>query len=257
MQKTKISIIATFSGIFLLLNFSCVPFNNIRYFTDINEIAEPVANPKEHKIIHPFNNLYIKVLSTDEQTTRIFNYSDNAQSGAPTSLLGYVVDENGNVNFPFVGKINVGGMTTDQAGEEIQESLKQYISNASIIVRFLDNKISVLGEVENQGVYSFAEEKLNIYEALSFSGGLTQYGDRRNVILIRQEGDKIVHHKLDLSNSSIANKSLYYIIPNDVIIVEPLKAIRRSYNSIDFQTIVSSLTAFLSLFIIFRTTGAN
>ncbi len=236
----------------VILNISCVSYNKVRYFTDIDEISEPASNPLENKRIAPYDNLFVKVLSTDEQTARILNFSEGAASGTPSSIIGYPVDEKGNINFPFVGDINVAGLTTEEAASKIGTSLEGYIRNSSIIVRFVDNKISVLGEVERQGSYNFSQEKINIYEALALGGGLTEYGDRRNVVLIRQEGNKITHYKINLSDSKVASKDYYYILPNDVIVVEPMKAITKRYTSIDFQTVLTTITAFATLYLLSR-----
>jgi polysaccharide export outer membrane protein len=229
----------------VFFNLSCVPFNRVRYFTDIDEIQDPTVNPIESKKIMPSDNLFIRVLSTDEQASRIFNLSDDASSG-----MGYTVDEKGNIDFPFVGKINVAGLTTEQCIVKIHDSLNQYISNSSVIVRFVDNRISILGEVQRQGSYTFNKEKLNIYEALSLGGGLTLYGDRSNVILIRQEGNKILHYRINLSDSKVANKDYYYILSNDVIVVEPMRAVTRIYSNIDFQVIVTTITTIVTLYIL-------
>jgi polysaccharide export outer membrane protein len=104
-----------------------------------------------------------------------------------------------------------------------------------------------MGEVRQQGVYPFIQDKLNIYEALGLGGGLTQYGDRKKVILIRNEGDKVMHYRLNLSDSKIASKDYYYILPNDVIIVEPLNAISSSYQNITYTTILSSITTLIAV----------
>jgi polysaccharide export outer membrane protein len=162
-------------------------------------------------------------------------------------MVGYLVDESGNIDFPFVGKINVGSLTLKDAGTKIQNALGEYVANTTIIVKFIDNQVSILGEVQQQGVYSFSQDKLNIYEALALGGGLTRYGNRRNVILIRQEGDKIMHHKLNLSDSKIASKDYYYVNPNDVIVVEPLKSVSTSYSNITYTTILSSITTLIAV----------
>jgi polysaccharide export outer membrane protein len=104
-----------------------------------------------------------------------------------------------------------------------------------------------LGEVKQQGVFPFIQDKLNIYEALGLGGGLTQYGDRKKIILIRNEGPKIMHYRLDLSDSKIAGKDYYYILPNDVIVVEPLKALSSSYQNITYTTILSSITTLIAV----------
>lgn len=235
---------------FLLLFFivSCVPVNKLSYFNDINELNEPGVNPRTQKIIMPFDKLYVKVLSIDPQTSMIFNATEEIRYGsAGSDVLGYLVDEGGNINFPFVGNINVGGLTTSKAAEKIQKALNDYVSNTSITVKYVDNQVTVLGEVQRQGVYNFSEDKLNIYEALGLGGGITRYGNRKNIILVRNEGDKIMHHRLNLSDSKISGKDTYYILPNDVLIVEPLNAISSSYQNLTYTTILTTVTTMIAV----------
>ena len=224
---------------------SCVPINKISYFNDIDDLGQPAVNPKIQKTIMPFDRLYIKVLSTDPQTNQIFNFGDEVRYG-DSQMIGYPVNEAGDINFPFAGNINVGSLTTAQAALKIQNALNEYVLNTSVIVKFIDNKISVLGEVQRQGVLSFTQDKLNIYEAIALGGGLTRYGNRNNVVLIRQEGDKIMHHKINLSDSKIASKDYYYVLPNDVIIVEPMKSISTNYQNITYSSVLSTITTIVA-----------
>jgi polysaccharide export outer membrane protein len=195
----------------------------------------------------PFDKLYIKVISIDPQTSQIFNATEEMRSGVNNGIIGYLIDEKGNVDFPFVGNINVASLTTAQAAEKIQKALSDYVPNTSVTVKYVDNQVTVLGEVKQQGVFPFIQDKLNIYEALGLGGGLTQYGDRKKIILIRNEGPKIMHYRLDLSDSKIAGKDYYYILPNDVIVVEPLKALSSSYQNITYTTILSSITTLIAV----------
>lgn len=246
----RINLPGTGAILLLIFSVSCVPVKQLSYFNDINELEEPGINPRAQKLIMPFDKLYIKVLSIDLQTSQIFNTTDEMRSGgygSSSGLLGYLVDESGNVNFPFVGNINVGGLTTAQAGEKIQKALSDYVSNTSVVVKYIDNQVTVIGEVQRQGVFSFTQDKLNIYEAIGLGGGLTRYGDRKNMILIRHEGDKVMHYRLNLSDSKIATKDYYYILPNDVIVVEPLKAVSTSYSNITYTTVLSSITTLIAI----------
>jgi polysaccharide export outer membrane protein len=167
--------------------------------------------------------------------------------GVENSVIGYLVDEKGEINFPFVGNINVVSLTTEQASKKIQGALNDYVSNTSVIVKYVDNQVTVMGEVLNQGVYTFTKDKLNIYEALSLGGGLTRYGNRNNIILVRNKGDKIMHYRLKISDSQITSKDTYYILPNDVLVVEPLKAISSSYQNITYTTILASITTLIAV----------
>jgi polysaccharide export outer membrane protein len=240
------------AGAILLMVFvaSCVPVEKVSYFNDVNEIEEPIANPRTQKVIMPFDRLYIKVISIDMPTNQIFNSTEEMRTGGygtSSGLLGYLVDEKGNVNFPFVGNINVLSLTTAQASEKIQKALSDYVSNTSVIVKFVDNQVTVMGEVNRQGVYPFIQDKLNIYEALGLGGGITRYGNRKSVIVIRNVDDKIIHYKLNLSDSKIASRDYYYILPNDVVVVEPLKDISTSYSNITYTTILSTVTTAIAV----------
>jgi len=238
------------TGVILMMIFfvSCVPTKQLSYFNNNNEADEPGINPRTQKKIMPFDKLLIKVLSIDPQTSMIFNSSEEMRYGnGSNGIIGYLVDETGNVNFPFVGNINVVSLTTSQAAEKIQKALNDYVEHTSIIVKYIDNQITVIGEVQRQGVYPFTQDKLNIYEAIGLGGGITRYGDRKNIILVRNQGDKIMNYRLNLSDSKIASKTFYYILPNDVVIVEPLKAISSSYPNITFTTILTSITTLIAV----------
>jgi polysaccharide export outer membrane protein len=252
MQKNISSgIQITILALVLIFANSCVPAKKLRYFNDIDELQEPIINPKKQKLIMPFDYLYIRVFSIDEKTNQLFNSSTNLPASSSSTMAGYLVDGAGNINYPFVGNINVSGLTPMDAGLKLGKALTEHVGNAAVSVSFLENKITIMGEVLRQGTYTFTQDKLNIYEALALGGGISQMGNRKNVILIRQEGDKIMHHKLDLSDSKIAGKDYYYLQANDIIVVEPLKfSSWFTFNSVTFTTILSSVTSLLALYVI-------
>ena len=136
MTNTEVMNFSKFKAavIFLLIfTASCVPIKDLTYFNDIKELAEPEVNPRTQKLIMPFDKLYIKVISIDPQTSQIFSLTEEMRSGGNTGILGYLVDEQGNINFPFVGNINVVSLTTAQAAEKIQKALSDYVPNTTII----------------------------------------------------------------------------------------------------------------------------
>jgi polysaccharide biosynthesis/export protein len=245
----KISHFKTVVFLSLVFLASCVPVEKLSYFNDINDLEDPGINPRTQKIIMPFDKLYINVLSIDPQTSQIFNTPDEIRYGTDNGIIGYLVDEKGNINFPFVGNINVISLTPAQASIKIQTALNEYVSNTSITVKFVDNQVTVVGEVQRQGVYSFTHDKLNIYEAIGLGGGITRYGNRKNVILIRNVGDKIMHYRLNLGDSQIASKDTYWVLPNDVIVVEPLKAVSSSYVNVTYSTLLSTITTLLAVMV--------
>jgi polysaccharide biosynthesis/export protein len=233
----------------MIFTLSCVPVEKLNYFNDIDDMSEPVVNPKGQKVIMPFDKLYIKVISIDEKTSQLLNSIDNQSSGTVSGIIGNIVDESGDLNYPYIGKINVAGLTLAQAGLKMEEALNQVVSKSAVIIKFIENNVTVMGEVQRQGMYTFSQDKINIYDALALGGGLTKYGDRSKVVLMRQEGDKILHYKLNLSNSRIAEKSYFYIQPNDIIVVEPLKNISGSYGNNTFYMVISSVSLLLTILI--------
>lgn len=248
-RQNKYSILITVSVLMIMFSISCVPVSKLSYFNDINELEEPPVNPRTQKVIMPFDRLYVKVLSIDPQVNQIFNAADETRYSTygTSSIIGYLVDESGDINFPFIGNINVGYLTTADAAKKIQKAMSDYVPNTSIVVKYIDNQVTIIGEVQRQGMFTFSQDKLTIYEALGLGGGITRYGNRKNIILVRNEGDKIMHYRLNLADSKIASKDNYYILPNDVLVVEPLKAVSSSYSNITYTTILSSITTLIAV----------
>lgn len=248
LKKKKYLALISIVVLVLISSISCVHKNKLVYFNDIKDFEDPAVNPRYQKAIMPFDRLHVRVVSIDPQVSQIFNDPSEMRYGAASTVLaGYLVDESGNINFPFVGDINVGNLTTAQAAEKINKALSDYVTNTSVVVKYIDNQVTVMGEVQREGVYPFTRDKLTIYEAIGLGGGITRYGDRKNIILIRNEGERIMHYRLNLSDSRIANQNYYYVIPNDVIIVEPLRAISTSYQNITYTTVLSSITTLIAI----------
>jgi polysaccharide export outer membrane protein len=245
MGKNLSIIKSSIVGLMIVFTTSCVSYNKVRYFTDIDKIEGPIANPREQKLIMPFDNLYIKILSIDEQQNRLFD-ANQGNAGLQV-MISYLVDKDGNIDFPFVGSVNLAGLTINQASTKIQTALSEYVPKTSVVVRFIENKITIMGQVEHQGIFSFTQDKLNIYEALALGGGISLQGNRRNVVLIRQEGDKIVFRKINLADSRIASKENFFILPNDVLVVEPMKSIGWTYNTAVFSTVLTTITTLIAL----------
>lgn len=227
----------------LIFTSGCVPYAKLRYFNDIDKLSEPVVNPMKSKTINPFDKLSVTVLSTDVQSANLLN--SNIQ-GSTVVAKGYVVDETGYINFPFVGKIQVGGLTLLETGDKIKDAMSGIITKPEVIVNLIDSKVTIIGEVGSQGRFLINEDFINIYDALALAGGLTMYSDRGKIILLRDENNKLIHYKLNLNDSKIASSPLFYIIPNDIIIVEPLR--QKSLSSSTLTTVVSTITSLISVF---------
>jgi Periplasmic protein involved in polysaccharide export len=219
-----------FAGIlFIFLVSSCATQKGVNYFPEIKD--ETIANkmPVPEPTIQINDILSIIVTSSNPEASAIFNApneSTNITNAAATSIntltIGYLVNVNGDISFPVLGQIHVLGMTkfhlTTMLTDKILE--KKLLIDPIVTIRYLNFKVSVMGEVARPGVFTTPTEKLSIMEALSFAGDITIYGEKNDVLLIREndKGEKIVKH-LDLTNQSILSSPYYYLKSNDVLIV--------------------------------------
>jgi len=157
---------------------------------------------------------------------------------------------------PFVGEINVKDLTINEARVKVEKSLGVYLNNISLIVRFVSNKVTILGEVASPGQHSFYDEKVTVFQALGFAGGTSAYGDLSSVTLVREKDNVIRYFYLDLTRKNIASSEYYYLLPNDIIIINPIKAKYRDLRDYALNltaTVLTSITAVLSIILITRT----
>lgn len=238
-----------------LLGFSCVPQDKLKYVQDETTSVRKSAynHVRPIKRIQPHDNLYIKVLSIEAETARIF--SNETTMNGPTmdiNLISYSVNEKGKIDFPFVGEINVNNMTLQEAKQTIEKALSEYLSNTSISIKFVNSDITVLGEVKQQGEFPYFEEQINIFQAIGFAGGITDYGDKSRITLVRDYGDQIKYHLVDLTDKKIIETEYFYLQPNDIVIVEPIKTKFRNLRTFTYSTFLATATTLVTILYFFR-----
>ena len=210
---------------------SCSAPKEVLYLQDIASIKEENIDKNYEVIIHKDDLLAILVNSKDPELALPFNmpvvtYQIGAQTTAQQRLLGYLVDQNGDIDFPILGKIHVEGLTRMQVTELIKQKLmsEDLIKDPIVTVQFLNFKVSVMGEVTRPGTFDISGDRITLLEALSMAGDLTIYGRRDRVAEIREKDGKrrILYH--DLRSSDIFQSPCYYLQQNDIVYVEPNKA---------------------------------
>ncbi|MEZ5082530.1 MAG: polysaccharide biosynthesis/export family protein [Bacteroidales bacterium] len=238
----------------LLLGASCVPKRKLLYTQDQKEKEEQneYSNIRPEKTIQPFDNLYVKVSSIDEKTAAIFASQDRNTSETSINLLSYTVNQAGYINFPFVGEIFVKNMKLQDAQVKIEQEVSEYLPNISISVKFVNNTVSILGEVRRPGEHSFNRDQITVFQALSLATGISDYGDKKRIILIREAQNKINYYYLDLTDKNIVSSEYYYIIPNDVIIVKPINAKFRNLSMVNWPIFLTTITTAVTLYLLFR-----
>lgn len=213
---------------------SCNSYKNVPYLKNSAEYASMEQNVTiSEPVIQPHDLLTITVASPENplvaQAYNLFGPADISQtrtlSTQPT-MLNYVVDADGYVNMPKIGQLHIGGMTIPEAEALVLDKIKGDFSNLpTVVVRFVDYKISVLGEVNSPGSYTIKNGKVNVLQALALARDLTIYGTRENVKVIREDetGKKNVY-ELNLNDVALLNSPYYYLQQNDIVYVTPNKS---------------------------------
>ncbi len=219
------------TGFFIILmsmTFSCsTPLREVTYLNGIktNLTYDNGPLPAVY-LIRPNDQLYISVISDDPLNAAFLNLtgtqglSGGASSSNGMEIITYLVDENGNIEYPYLGKIKAGGFTISEINEEIQKKVDIYLESASVFVKLVNRNITVLGEVRSPGQILMVKNQLTIFEALGAAGDISDYGNRQNIKLIREltTGKQIV--ELDLTDPQLIFSPFYYILPHDIIYVE-------------------------------------
>ena len=172
-------------------------------------------------VIHKGDLLSIKVYSTAHgvEPKADAPYNLGEQSGG-TSVVGYEVDQKGDIEYPQLGKIHVEGMTREQLADSIKIKLEDKLNQPSVLVRFLNYRITILGEVRTPGTFTFPTERVTILEALGLAGDVSEFGSKNNVKVMREYNGQREIGTLDLTSSDMFNSPFYRLQQNDVVFVE-------------------------------------
>lgn len=207
----------------LFLAASCAPVKDIAYFQD-----KALNNPEKIDqfggiVIQPNDMLSIVISSRKPELATIFNLGGSSSSDGAANTLGYIVDNDGNIDFPILGIINVAGMTRSELAAKIKDLLlkKGYLNDAVVTVEFLNFKVSILGEVNSPGTYTVTGDKVTVLQALSMAGDLTIYGKRGNVTVMRELNGERTFYAIDLCSVEMFKSPAYNLQQNDIVYVEP------------------------------------
>jgi len=237
---------------FVFFLFSCASRNNLIYFYNSTNINSKDSSSKYTPTLKSDDLLSIIVSTIDPDAAKPFNlsvvsYSTNGQiTGIPT-IQGYLIDSEGMIDFPVIGKIKLAGLSRSEATELLKEKLNVYISNPIVNVRILNFKISVIGDVRNPGSYTIPNERITILEALGLAGDINITGIRKNILVIREKNGVKNGYRVDITSSDILNSPVYYLNQNDVVYVEPNKTkINSSKSSSNTSIILTSIAVLIS-----------
>ncbi|MBT3209655.1 MAG: hypothetical protein HN704_05250 [Bacteroidetes bacterium] len=218
---------------------------------------QAIKNDDQYKV-QENDILHIKILSMNKDIVELFSMDASSQTNnyqqyneASMYFQGYSVDKNGNISVPILGEIYVQDLSMDEINKIILEKVEEYIKDPTIIVKLANFRITLLGEIRSPGIYTSYNNQISIFQALSMGGDVTDYGNRKNVLLIRPAKNGSSTIRIDLTDKNLIASEYYYLKPNDLIYVEPMKSkgirlIASDYGVL-LATISSTLTTILLL----------
>lgn len=225
--KTNWSVFRTTALILtVIMFFACsTPLKEITYMynvqTDVSFVNDTLP---EIYTIRSGDQLFIQVIGDDPLTTAFLNLvpAERMYSTYQSEeLITFIVDEEGKIYYPQIGEIKISGLTVSEVREILQKKVDNYLQNASVFVKLVNRTVTVLGEVRQPGQHRMVKNQLNIFEALGVAGDITDYGNRHNIKLIRETSGGKVVSSIDLTDPQLIASPNYYIMPHDVIYVEP------------------------------------
>ena len=220
---------------FLILSccilYSCMNTKNATYFSNQPDAIISAASKIPETIIQPKDILGISVSSLNPAASAVFNapnlsYANASSSNGQTlQSSGFLVDSSGNVQFPIIGNIPASGLTCNQLKNNITKLLtdKNLLVDPIVTVRYLNFRVTVLGEVNHPEVITVPSEKISLLEALGLAGDITIYGRKDNVMVIREEQNSKEIKRLNLNSNELFNSPFYYLKSNDIVYVEANK----------------------------------
>jgi polysaccharide export outer membrane protein len=215
----------------VFLIFSCKSREEVVYYQNIDALAQAEQSNSYEIKIQPDDLLMIIVSADDPETAIPFNLSSVSVPSANTmmnirgqeTIQSYLVDANGVIDFPVLGKLKLSGLTRSEVLQLFRDKISKYIKNPIINLRIMNFKISVQGEVTLPGTYNVPSERITLIEAISMAKDLTIYGKRDNILVIREVNGVKSYNRVDITKADFIHSPFYYLAQNDVVYVEPNK----------------------------------
>lgn len=245
-MTTKIKYLCVFIGIIQCF-YSCVSHKDlVKVYSTGQKDTLVFPNPEISYKLQSGDILNIKVSSIDPQSVAIFNKTVGSQSTNQMNetgiyLNGYILNDSGNISLPLIGNLKVSDLTVQEAKAVVEKGIEPYFKYASIDIKLVGFRVTVLGEVNRQGTFYVYNTSSNILQALGDAGGITEVGNPRRVKVIRKKNNNLKMVYVDLTSEKMFSSEFYYLQPNDLIYVEPFRAKVFRTNATSAQVVLASL----------------
>ena len=268
MNIMNIKLVAICTCLILLLGTSCSVPKDVAYFQGIDSLSVEqveLMNQNYSSQICPDDRLSITVTAWDATVVTPFNppvyaYAAEGEEKIQLSqqLQTYLVDKEGNINFPVLGKIHVAGLSKQELNEKLRVEISKYVKDANVNVQIVNYKITMMGEVARPGTVQVYNDRITILDAIGRVGDLTINANRKNILVIRDNDGQKEFGRLDITNPSIFSSPFFYLRQNDVVYVEPNDAKKRNarysqaqqYSITVFSSILSAISVVTTVILV-------
>ncbi len=225
---------------------SCVTSKRVNYLQEFSDSipVDSCIDSVEYQL-HMGDRIYITISTTDVDTKNLLSYGMMGKTNNLSDLMSYEILQDGNIVYPYVGKIQLLGLTTRQAKDTVKDKLRIIIPDCDIDIKLLNPRFTIIGSVENAS-YIIDKEKINIFQALAKSGDLNDFSEKKKIHILRQTINGDTKIKIfDIRNKDIIDSEYYYVFPNDIIYVQSFNGQFFSVKS--FSQLFSTVSSTLSL----------
>jgi len=256
----KLLIICLIPGLAII---SCTQQRQLVYLQGIDESVDSnfFAKLQPEYRIQKQDILYIKIYTLNQEVSDLINqtaanYQQNLfQNETSLFINGYSVNDSGYVEIPVLGRILVLNKTIDELTESIRERAEVYLKDATIIVKLISFKFTVMGEVNRPGVYRNFNNQLTVFEAISMAGDVTDYGNRRKILVLRPSKEGTSTFRINLTEKKLLTSDGYFLLPNDIVYVEPIKSKIFRLNAPTYSFVLSTITTLILVLNFIRITN--
>ena len=245
-----------------LLLFSCTSQKELTYLNNLDTTAisqfHPLTRP-DYRVQYQ-DILYVNFFTMNREMNDLLNPGSGATSAtymfrdpSTTYIYGYTVSDEGDISLPILGNVQVYGLTMNEVKRAIEERAAQYLKDAVVNVRLLSFKFTVIGEVNRPGSFSNYNNQLTVLEAIGMAGDITDFGDRKKVLVVRPTKEGTFTFRINLQDKNLLQSEGYFLLPNDIVIVEPIRSKPFQLNLPTTSLIVTTTISTISTLILLIT----
>jgi polysaccharide biosynthesis/export protein len=242
------------TSLVLISIFSCTRFKDITYLRGLGKETSDSLIKTTYTFykVQPFDVLYIRVTSAmNQEAVEMFNQTNTNSNISSTNtnsfLSNYYIDAEGKIKMPVLGEINVDNMTIKEIESYLNKLVSKYVSDANVLVRLMSFKITTLGEI-GVGQKTISADRANLFEVFAMSGDISRSGNRHNILILRTTPEGMRTFRVDVTDKNIISSPLFYVQPNDIIYIEPIKSTAWRFTLSELSLLLTAVTTFTSIY---------